>query len=375
MHEGLSIEVIRSRFKDYFENISKTELEQLKTQLFDEDISQTDIENLFKLRMNTTNEPQAESSDSTIEPGHPVQVLRTENMAIKSLINQIEPLIEELGNTSTSKVLLLELRSKLNLLNDIEKHYIRKEELIFPTLAKFGYDYEIKDWKKSQDEICTEMKALNKKLSRTFPDKSDIKLSFSNLFEKILRVIHQEETYFIPITLEKLSNDDWKKIGSESDSLGYCIVAPEKKWKSKVQDMDFKKIRLPTGYLNLTQLAGLFSNLPFQITYVDENDRVIYFSHGTEPIFNRNLVVLGRHVQNCHPPRSVDVVNRILQDFKSNKRDSAEFWINLNDKFVLIRYIAIRSPEDKKYLGCIEITQNITDIKKLEGEKRLLDMV
>lgn len=131
-------------------------------------------------------------------------------------------------------------------------------------------------------------------------------------------------------------------------------------------------ISLPTGEVKLEELMCMLNTLPVDITFIDRDDKVRYFSEGRDRIFLRTKSIIGRKVQNCHPPKSVHVVENILNSFREGRRDSVDFWINFKGKFVYIRYFAIR---DRKgdYLGTLEVTQDITGIKKLEGEKRLLD--
>jgi len=126
-----------------------------------------------------------------------------------------------------------------------------------------------------------------------------------------------------------------------------------------------------TGDLRKEVLDALLETLPVEISFVDENDTVRYFNKDGNRIFPRPPSVIGRKVQDCHPKKSLHKVNQILDDFKNNRRDVAEFWIDLHGRKVYIRYFAVRD-KNRKYLGCLEVTQDITDIKKIEGEKRLL---
>ena len=123
--------------------------------------------------------------------------------------------------------------------------------------------------------------------------------------------------------------------------------------------------------LSQEQLAGILEAIPLEISFVDENDLVKFWNKHETRIFKRPVAVIGKSVQNCHPKHSVDNVNRILSDFKAGKRNSAEFWINMGENKVYIRYFAVRDKAGK-YLGTLEATQDITDIKRIEGEKRLL---
>ncbi len=124
--------------------------------------------------------------------------------------------------------------------------------------------------------------------------------------------------------------------------------------------------------LSQEQLAGILEAIPVEISFVDENDLVKFWNRHETRIFKRPASVIGKSVQNCHPKQSVDKVNQILSDFKSGRRDSAEFWINLGERKVYIRYFAVRD-KTGRYLGTLEATQDITEIKKIEGEKRLLE--
>ncbi|UCG91306.1 MAG: DUF438 domain-containing protein [candidate division WOR-3 bacterium] len=132
------------------------------------------------------------------------------------------------------------------------------------------------------------------------------------------------------------------------------------------------KVSFRTGDLSSKEIESLLNTLPVDITFVDREDTVRYFSQTKERIFPRTKAVIGHKVQQCHPEKSVHVVNQILEDFKNGRRDKAEFWINMNKRLIFIRYFPVRDTNGD-YLGCLEVTQDITDVKAIEGEKRLLD--
>lgn len=131
-------------------------------------------------------------------------------------------------------------------------------------------------------------------------------------------------------------------------------------------------IDFETGSFSVEELESLLDSLPVDITFVDKDDKVRYFSQSKDRIFVRTKAVIGRKVQQCHPQKSLHVVNKIVEDFKAGKRGVAEFWINLNDRLVYIRYFPVRN-RSGEYLGVLEVTQDITDIQKITGQKRLLD--
>ena len=169
----------------------------------------------------------------------------------------------------------------------------------------------------------------------------------------------------------------------ESDEIGYTFIEKPGEISAIIEDLkrnvvaepeitDKNEVRLPTGILNLKELMWMLNSLPADITFIDKDDTVKYFSDNKERVFVRTRSVIGRKVQNCHPPQSVDAVEKILLDFKAGKRDYVDFWINLNGKLVFIKFIAIRD-ESSKYLGTVEVTMDISGYRSLKGEKRLLD--
>lgn len=131
-------------------------------------------------------------------------------------------------------------------------------------------------------------------------------------------------------------------------------------------------LQFETGSLSKEEVEAVLDSLPVDISFVDKEDQVKYFNKAEGRIFVRTKAVIGRKVQQCHPQKSVHVVSSILEAFKTGKKDVAEFWINLNNRLIHIRYFAVRD-KNGNYLGTLEVTQDITNIKKIEGEKRLLD--
>jgi hypothetical protein len=195
----------------------------------------------------------------------------------------------------------------------------------------------------------------------------------------ITEMISKEKNILFPASLDKLSNEEWYKIEQESDELGYCLYAPSARWvPDGVEPTEAKIsenfIKLETGILTLKQLELLFEKIPMDLTFVDENDIVRFFSNHPHRIFVRTKAIIGRSVQYCHPPKSVHIVEQILNDFRAKKRDVAGFLIKMNGLYLHIRYFAVRDA-DGAYVGCLETTQDITLINKFEGEVRLLNII
>jgi DUF438 domain-containing protein len=209
-----------------------------------------------------------------------------------------------------------------------------------------------------------------------------IETRLSPLVSEVEGMVFKEENILFPASLEKLTPGDWVEILKESDDVGYVFIEKPKETEMMVRELRTALIEepvlkdglisLPTGSLNVTELLALLNTLPVDITFVDKDDTVRYFSDSKDRIFRRTKAVIGRNVQNCHPPQSLDVVNRILASFKNGEKDFYEFWIDLGGRFVHIRYFALRDP-GKNYLGTLEVTQDATGIRGLKGQKRLLD--
>jgi len=189
-------------------------------------------------------------------------------------------------------------------------------------------------------------------------------------------MIYKEEQILLPICLERFTADEWAEIWASSPRYGWCLVAPREGYKPVDLQPDrtatTSGVSLPTGTLALEQLIAIFSTLPVDLTFVDADDRVAFFSEGPNRVFARSRAIIGRMVQNCHPPRSVDVVERIISDFREGRQNVAEFWIQFVGRFVHIRYFAVRA-EDGRYLGTLEVTQDVGPIRALDGERRLLE--
>ena len=130
-------------------------------------------------------------------------------------------------------------------------------------------------------------------------------------------------------------------------------------------------VTLPSGHFTIEELTAMFNTLPFDLTFVGKEDEVKFFSEGKERIFPRTRTIIGRNVSNCHPPTSVHIVEKIVEDFKAGKKENEDFWIQKGDLFILIRYFAVRN-EQGEYLGVLEVTQNVKPIRDLQGEKRLV---
>ncbi|MBE4908556.1 DUF438 domain-containing protein [Bacillus luteolus] len=310
------------------------------------------------------------------QPGHPVHTFILENQAITKLVEtkvtvHLEEFIKSDSPESINKLL-----EDCNLLLDIDKHYSRKENLLFPYLEKYGIYGPTNNMWRIDDFIRDGIKDAKRLLANYNGESQAVIDVMTFVINEVLNMVYREENILFPMALMNLTEDEWIKIAHESDEIGLCLIDSIEEWypdRKAINENTLSEgfIKMETGILSLKQLELMLNHLPVDITFIDQDDVVRYFSHGKERIFARTKAVIGRTVQNCHPPRSVHVVEDLLRDFKSGIKDTEDFWIKFRDKYVYIRYFAVRD-ESGKYIGTLEFTQNIDPLKAIEGEKRIL---
>jgi len=382
LHNGKTVEEVRERFQELIKGVSTAEISQMEAQLIKEGMKVEEIQRLCDVHAAVFKGSIEEIHHPEQSPGHPIHTFKRENEAVKSLIdNELKPNIEKYKNNEDVKYSLLE---NINLLWDLDKHYSRKENLVFPYLEKYGITAPPKVMWGVDDEIREDIKACKIAVSEEKEARSKIAQMLENLINRIEEMIYKEENILFPMCLDTLTEDEWLKIEAESGEIGYCITEPAGKWKPlrvNVENKEEKKlgeeddkgyIKFETGILKVNELSAMLNTLPFDITFVDKDGIVKYFSNSSERIFARTKAVIGRTVMNCHPPASVHVVEQVVENLRSGKKDHEVFWIKMGPKYVLIRYFAVRD-EKGEFLGVLEVTQNIQPIQEITGEKRLID--
>lgn len=384
LHKGEAPSIIKNKVADLLSSIPYDEVVDVEQELIAEGLPAEEVLQFCDIHQMVL-EGHIDSGDEVnIADGHPVDTFKKENRELEKVVNDLYELFGQVKSIEgiNIKEWLIKVHSLLNSLSDVNKHYLRKEYLLFPFLEKYEITGPPKVMWGKHDEIREQIKAAIEAVSPHGSISQEEAVSLTDLLlmpavKGVADMILKEEEILFPMSLEKLSDDDWYSVYQQTGEFGYCLYDPQAEWRPdtvKTSEVVYNKgnnIHLTTGSFSINELETLFRSLPVDLTFVDENDKVKFFSLGPDRIFARNRAIIGRDVRMCHPPSSVHVVEQILDDFKNNRHNSAAFWINMHGRFIYIEYFALRD-KDNKYLGTVEFTQDLTELRKLEGEQRLL---
>jgi DUF438 domain-containing protein len=393
LHEGKSLEEVKARFADLVQVADSGEIAEVEQILIAEGLPVEEIQNLCDLHVSVVRESLNQQLPPESRPGHPIHSFKAENEEAASLLDALQKVVaayvQDPSETKKFPVILI-----FEQLSDFPRHYLRKENLLFPTLERYGFTGPSQVMWGIHDQIRTGMQKMRDVLAdKTSSNPGVFTLQIKDAFESFAtpmrEMFYKEEKILFPAALERLTEDEWYDIRRQESELGYFRIQPGTDWlPARMQILEEEKsfyesqstdekptaglIKLETGALSTEQINLLLTHLPVDVTFVDENDEVRFFSQTKERIFERQAAIIGRKVQMCHPPKSMDKVQKILDDFRAGKRDVAEFWIQIMGKFVHIRYFALRDAKGS-YRGTLEVTQDVAGIRALEGERRLLD--
>ena len=369
LHTGEAPEALVPEFKEKLGDVSPLEIAQIEQELVRAGIPREEIRRLCEVHLALFRE-SLEEVEPLAPPWHPVHVLMAEH---KHMVEAGKNLLDAAKALDGSPEKEKEFREIFEKLLGTESHYTREENVLFPYLEKHGITEPPAVMWMEHDQIRGIKKAIGDALERS--DNARLVELSQGLLEAMMSHFYKENHVLFPTAMDVIGEDEWPTIRAEFNDIGYCCITPPPMPTEGTGERAADgsgEIELPTGKFTVEELNAILNTLPVDITFVDKNDTVRYFNESKDRIFVRTKAVLGRKVQNCHPQKSVHLVERILDDFKNKRHDVAEFWINFAGRHVYIRYFPMWNP-DGEYLGVIEVTQDITDIKKLEGEKRLLD--
>jgi DUF438 domain-containing protein len=383
LHEGATVNDVKEKFAKLIEGVSASEITQMEQALVNEGMPVSEIQKLCDVHASvfkgSIEEIHAESNDLKYEPGHPINTFELENRKIEELIDEeVLPSLEAYKSTKESNKKEIFLYSWEKLMT-IERHYSRKENLLFPYMEKYDITAPPQVMWGVDDEIREGLKLVE---SMAMSEDNDMNILFNKAIDttnQIKEMIFKEENIMFPMVMDTMNAKEWEAIEEASSEIGFTLLKTVKRWQPRfeeeIEDKDIKtsaeNIQFDAGNLSPEEINSILNTVPLDMTFVDANNRVKYFTQGKERIFDRAKTIIGREVKNCHPPKSVHIVEKIVEDLRSGIKDHEDFWIEMGGMFVYIRYFAVRNDKGE-FLGTLEVTQDIKPIQELEGEKRLM---
>jgi len=390
LHAGVTPEEVKERFKRFLEGVTAEEIARIEQELVNEGMSREEIQQLCDVHLAVFKEQLEKQIPETVS-GTPINVLTEEHKALEQLSEKLKATVAKIQQAEHANQIgkeISQLKGIMADLLDAEKHYLREENVLFPILEKHGIaeppaimwmeHNQLRDKKKQLRNLIESYSNVN------FQDfKKQLDESAKSLSGALSSHVSKENNILFPTALRVVTDNEWTEARKEFDEIGYsCFTPPHLTATPPTKAVEAQKIetapaledtlQFETGSLSAEEVEAILNALPVDVSFVDANDTVKYFNKAEKRIFVRTKAVIGRKVQLCHPPKSIHIVNKILEAFKAGKKDTAEFWITMNNRLIHIRYFAVRG-KNGKYLGTMEVTQDLTDVKKIEGEKRLLD--
>jgi DUF438 domain-containing protein len=368
LHAGKDVESQKKKFGELIKDVAPWEIAQMEQRLIAEGMPESEIKSLCDVHVKVFQEALEHQTVPGLPAGHPVHTLMLENRTCEGILKEAEA-IKDFTREKDNLIAILDR------LSQIDKHFVRKENQLFPILEAKGITGPSKVMWALHDDIRGFIKDVRK---RAVENKME-QVAITALVKMVKDMVYKEEHILFPMSLETLSEDDWVKVRNGEEEVGYAWIKPESQWKASPESFQqsllaekIGSLNLDTGQLTPEQVNLMLTHIPVDISFVNEHDEVAYYSASPERIFPRSPGVIGRKVQNCHPPKSMGSVQKILDAFRAGEKDVADFWIQMQGKFILIRYFAVRDAGGT-YRGCLEVSQDVTVIRKLEGQKRLLD--
>lgn len=418
LHQGEAVDVVRKDFARLIEGVSATEIAAMEQSLIEGGMPVEEVQRLCDVHVQLFQGELSKGAKAHGMPGHPLHSYLAENRAAKAriarLLREARGLAWGIGNPGAARMALDDLARFI-------VHYERKENQLFPWLERKGFTGPSKVMWGKHDEIRSQFKAVDRALrdlekAASASDRDAGKRSARafraearNLAGRMRRMTFMEERILFPNALSRLSDSEWAEIRRGEDSIGFAWIEPGAVWDPAfasakgpmvpgaarpaptlselvasavpgkydepargADSTGNATVELHVGALPAEVVDLILRRIPIDLSFVDVDDKVAWYSDGPHRIFPRSPGVIGRDVRNCHPPKSLDVVERILSEFRNGTKDSARFWIEMGGKFIIIEYFAVRG-EDGSYLGTLEASQDATEIRGLQGQRRLLD--
>jgi len=387
LHSGESPEKVRQELITTLQSIPYGEVVEVEQELISEGLPETEVLRLCDIHGEVLEGHVDQSGAKEIPAGHPVDVFKHENEAILISVEKATNLLHSVTKVPDGNFgnFILVLQASFNELMDIDKHYQRKEYLVFPYLEKNEITGPPKVMWGKHDEIRDQLKGCIALLQEKDLSKQDLTDALELLYLPVLKavsdMVQKEEEILFPMCMDVLSVENWWSVHKQTLDFGFTLYDPETDWKpegmhdestdEEIAGHTDGAVKLPSGSFSVNELLAILNSVPVDMTFVDKNDKVKYFSQGAHRIFPRSRSIINRDVRLCHPPGSVDIVEKIIDDFRSGRESRVPFWIQAKGKFILIEYYALRG-DNGEYLGTLEVSQDLTNARSLEGERRIL---
>lgn len=386
LHRGDSQDDVRNELMQSLKQIPYGEVVEVEQELISEGLPEEEVLKLCDAHSAVLQGNIDLSGSQKIPDGHPVDLFSHENEELRKVTAQARQLLEEIGTMPEGSVIqdkVYKLQGFFNNLTDVDKHYQRKEYLLFPYLESKGITGPPKVMWGKHDEIRELINGSIEILHHENITREDLLASAEIILNQTLFAIDdmtvKEEQILFPMSMDKLTETEWFEISKQSLEIGFCLYDPLVAWKptwameANIDDAqkEDNHIQLPSGGFTAGELLAILNTLPIDMTFVDKDDKVKYFSQGAERIFQRNRAILNRDVRHCHPPASAHIVDKIIDDFKTGRQTRAPFWINMGGKMIHIEYFALHD-DNGDYMGTLEVSHNVNRYRELEGEQRIL---
>lgn len=400
LHSGVSLEVLKERFKEVLKDVSPMEIPLIEQELVREGVPIQEIIKLCDLHVALFRDFLVSRELEDVPKGHPLNLLLMEN---EYLLKKAEALniyalsLSRATSEDEKKALINNIRDLINDLRKIRVHYRKIQMLIFPYLEKRGISAVPRVLWAREDEIIVKLRGMVKLLESN--DYTQIAKRASEIANGISEIIFRENKILFPAVWVLLSEGEWAAINDEANKIGW-LVNVDVKWTPRekptmpyevkgvvsgevleklpqemkimalaggIKPDEYELIRsgdlnLETGFINLDELKSLIKSLPLEVTFADVNDRVRFFSEGKfHKGFARSKTILGRRVEYCHPPRLEAFIKKVLNELKSGAKDYEVFWTKMGDRIIRVMVVALRNDEGK-YLGALEIVEDLTEI-------------
>lgn len=374
IHGGESVDAVREEFHDLLRDVSPAEIGAMEQELVKEGVDESEIKKLCNLHVELF-EQSLQSDLPEMEPGHPIHTMQAENRIADEKAEQLQQSACQITDALTFAAARAGMQAAIESLSEIIRHYERKENQLFPLMESHGLTAPPQVMWAIHDDIRAAFKQTRAALEAG--DREKAVSQATELAVAIRDLIHKEEQILFPMVYETFSDEDWARVRTGEEEIGFAWVEPGDVWKAPAIAAEKSAqqpglVSLDAGQLRPEVINAILKTLPVDLSFVDANDRVAYFTQTAHRVFPRSEGILGREVKHCHPKKSVHMVEEILEKFKSGERDEAEFWIQAGDSFIHIRFYAVRQ-EDGTYEGCLEVAQDATHIRALAGQQRLLD--